>query len=75
MKTIVNGFLYDTEISEMIYIDIYKSRTYFRTPNDNYFVFYRTGEIVPTSEKNIKDILGKNDISKYIELFGEPKEA
>ena len=75
MKSIINGLLYDTDISELIYMDKYKERIYYKTSNNNYFVLYGTGEIVPTIEDNIKDILGKNDIEKYIKLFGEVKEA
>lgn len=75
MKSIINGLLYDTDISELIYMDKYKGRIYYKTPNNNYFVLYGTGEIVPTIEDNVKDILGKNDIEKYIELFGKVKEA
>ena len=75
MKAIIKGLLYDTDTAVEIYRDRAKSRVYYMTANENFFVLYSTGEINPTSEENIKELLGVNDITTYIALFGEPKEA
>lgn len=75
MQKIVNGLLYDTEVSEVIYFDEARTRRWYLTPNGNYFILYGTGEIHPTTEENVKAVLGEHDIAKYIELFGEPQEA
>lgn len=75
MKKIINNLLYDTELSELIYHDEVKNRRWYRTPNGNYFVFYATGEITPKTEESVKEYLGRNNVDKYIELFGEPQEA
>lgn len=75
MQKIINGLLYDTETSEKIFSDDIQNRVWHMTANGNYFVFYRTGEITPKTESQAKEFLGKNDVAKYIELFGEPEEA
>lgn len=75
MKKIVNNLLYDTELSELIHKDEVNNRLWYKTSNGNYFVFYGTGEITPKTERTVRDYLGENSIEKYIELFGEPKEA
>lgn len=38
-------------------------------------MFYPNGQITPKSIESTMDYLGKYDIDKYIELFGEPQEA
>lgn len=38
-------------------------------------MLYANGEIIPKTEANTKEYLGKNNVEKYIELFGEPQEA
>ena len=75
MRQIINDLLYDTETSEMVYVDATNNRRMYKTQNGNYFVLYGNGEIVPKTEESAKDFLGKNDVPKYIELFGKPKEA
>ena len=75
MKKIINNLLYDTELSELVYHDEVKNRRWYKTPKGNYFVFYGTGEITPKTEENVKEYLGRNNVDKYIELFGEPQEA
>ena len=75
MKKIINNLLYDTDSSELIYADESKGRRWYKTQNNSYFVLYGTGEIAPKTEESVRDYLGKNDVDKYIELFGEPKEA
>ena len=75
MQRIVNGLLYDTKISTVIHIEEDTKRMLYMTPNGNYFMLYPVGEIVPKTEQSTKDYLGKYNVSKYIELFGEPEEA
>lgn len=75
MKKIIDGLLYDTETSEIIYTDEFKERTWYMTKNKNYFIFYRYGSIVPKSEIEVKEFLGIYDVDKYIELFGEVQDA
>lgn len=75
MKKIVNGLLYDTDTSELIYHDEINRRRWYKTKNENYFVLYANGEIGPKTEDAVRDHLGKNNVEKYIELFGEPQEA
>lgn len=67
--------LYDTETSEIIYVNKDNGRTWYKTKKGNYFLMYRTGEIVPKSEEDVKDFLGVNDVAKYIELFGKVVNA
>lgn len=75
MQRIVNGLLYDTKTSTVIHREEDTKRTLYQTPNGNYFMFYPVGEIVPKTEQSTKDYLGKYNVAKYIELFGEPEEA
>lgn len=75
MKQIINDLLYDTETSELIYVDAVNNRRMYRTQNNNYFVLYGNSQIVPKTEESAKDYLGKYAVKKYIELFGQPKEA
>lgn len=75
MKKIIDNLLYDTETSELIHNDEINKRLWYLTPNGNYFCFFKNGDIVPKTEEAVKDYLGKNDVEKYIELFGEPQEA
>ena len=69
MKKIINGLLYNTESSEIIYVDEMTNRKIFRTEKGNFFLFYPNGEIVPKTKEDIKEYLGLNDTEKYIELF------
>ena len=75
MKKIINDLMYDTDNSELIHNDEVNKRRLYKTQNGNYFVLYRTGEIIPKTEGSIKEYLGVNDVEKYIELFGTPEEA
>lgn len=75
MKKIVDGLLYDTDKSELIYTDVANKRRLFKTENNRFFIVYNNGEIVPKTEQNAKDYLGERDIDKYIELFGEVENA
>jgi hypothetical protein len=75
MKRIINGLLYDTEVSELIYTDETTSRKLYKTSNGNFFTFYPTGEIRAKTEEATKDYLGRYDVEKYIEIFGNVDKA
>lgn len=75
MKKIINNLIYDTDNSELIHDDEVNKRRWYRTQNGNYFVVYRTGEMVPKTEESVKEYLGKNNVKVYIKLFGKPEEA
>lgn len=75
MKRVIEGLLYDTEISELVFVEDATNRKIYKTPNGNFFTLYPTGEIQPKSLAATKDYLGRYDVDKYIELFGEPQEA
>ena len=75
MMQIIDGLLYDTAASTLIYLDESNNRRWYKTQNGNYFVLYGTGKIAPKSEDAVKDFLGQRDVEKYIELFGKPQEA
>ena len=75
MKKIINNLLYDTDVSELVHEDQINNRKLYRTPNGNYFIVFKTGEISLKTEDSVRDYLGKNNVPKYIELFGKPEEA
>ena len=75
MKRIIDGLLYDTDDSVLIYEDVDKRRKYYQTANKRFFILYKTGEIYAATEEHVKAVLGERDIDKYIEIFGEPEEA
>ena len=75
MKRIANDLLYDTEVSNLVYVDEKKNHKLYRTPNGNFFIVYPTGELYPKSLESAKDYLGKRDVDAYIRVFGEVEEA
>lgn len=75
MQRVIDNLLYDTETATVIHIEEDTKRVLYQTPNGNFFMFYPIGEIRPKTEESTKDYLGKYNIPKYIELFGEPQEA
>lgn len=75
MQRVVGNLLYDTDTATVIHVEEDTKRILYRTQNDNFFMFYPTGEIVLKTEESTKDYLGKKDVPMYIELFGEPQEA
>lgn len=75
MKRVIDGLLYDTDVSTVIHVEENTKRRLYQTSNNNFFMFYPTGEIVPKTEDSVKDYLGKYNVKKYIKLFGEPQEA
>jgi hypothetical protein len=75
MQRVIDNLLYDTETATVIHIEEDTKRILYQTPHGNFFMFYPIGEIVPKTEQSTKDYLGKHNVDKYIELFGEPQEA
>lgn len=75
MQRIINNLLYDTETATVVHIEESTKRVLYQAPNGNFFMFYPVAEIVPKTEESTKDYLGKYNVEKYIELFGEPQEA
>ena len=75
MKRVINGLLYDTDAANLIFTEEDTNRKLYKTPNGNFFTLYPTGEIRAKTEEATKDYLGRYDVEKYIEVFGEPREA
>ena len=75
MRKIINGKLYDTEKSELLYFDESTRRAFYRTSKGAFFMFYSNGEIVPKTEDEAMEYLGIHDIDKYIEIWGDIDEA
>lgn len=75
MQRIIEGLLYDTETAIIVHVEERAERILYQAPNGTFFMFYSTGEIVPKTEESTKEYLGKYNVPKYIELFGEPEEA
>lgn len=75
MRRVIAGLLYDTETATVIHVEEDTKRILYQTPNKNFFMFYPTGEITNKKHSDVKEYLGKYNVPKYIELFGEPQEA
>ena len=75
MQRVVNGLLYDTANATVVHMEEDTKRMLYHTSNGNFFMFYPTGEIVPKTKESAQDYLGKYNVEKYIELFGQPQEA
>lgn len=75
MKRVINDLLYDTDTADLIFIEEDTNRKLYKTSNGNFFTLYPTGEIRAKTEEATKDYLGRYDVEKYIEVFGEPREA
>ena len=75
MQRVIDGLLYDTKTANVVHTDESNNRILYVTANNNFFMFYSNGEIVPKTEQSAKDYLGKYNVEKYIELFGQPEEA
>lgn len=73
MKKIINGNLYDTETSTLLYVDEMLSRKLYKTDYGNYFMVYKNGEITEKSEESAKEYLGQYDPDLYIDLWGNPE--
>jgi hypothetical protein len=88
MKKIIDGKLYETDKAEMIfsYYTAGSSVVYdpmrppgkyeiFITQKGNYFVYVEKEQILfKTDEIEVKKIIAKCDVEKYIELFGDSLE-
>ena len=72
MKKIIKGILYDTDTAEFIYEDARQKRRLYRTPAQNYFLYYQDGDITAMTEESAKEYLGNKDADKYIEIWGLP---
>lgn len=75
MQRIIDGYLYDTDTAELLYQDVVKTRFYYMTPNRRFFVYFSNNLIETVGEAYIKKLLGTYNISKYVEIFGEPEEG
>lgn len=75
MQRIIDGFSYDTDTSILLWFDESKGRRYYATPNNRYFCVFATGEFQICTVDFIKNLLGKYDIARYIDYFGQPKEG
>lgn len=75
MQRVINNLLYDTNTAKIIHTEDNTNRILYQTQNGNFFMFYPTGEIVPKTEQSAMEYLGRYNVEKYIELFGNPKEA
>lgn len=76
MKEIIDGKLYNTDKSEKICNIGLSSHSIWRTAKGTLFLVNDTlMRISNTNQEVIKDLLGKENPEKYIELFGEPEEA
>lgn len=67
-----------TPKKQNIYTSKYASYPYdtdfYKTKRGRFFTKSDNG-ITAVSEEYVKNLIGKCDINKYIELFGEPEEA
>lgn len=75
MQKIINGYLYDTDAAILLLYNESNGRRYYQTLNNGFFVAYPNGTIQVWTADAMKNFLGQNDIAKYIEVFGEPKEG
>jgi len=81
MKQIINNVLYDTEKAEKIVNywfasckrELYRGKTGYFAVVWDYFETNYSFEL--KDEDFVKALLGKINIDKYIELFGEPEQA
>lgn len=75
MQRIINGYLYDTDNAILVWFDEAKGRSYYTTSNSRFFVVFATGEFQVCTTDFVKNLLGKYNIERYIEIFGTPKEG
>ncbi len=75
MRRVIDNLLYDTNTATVIHVEEHTKRVLYEAPNGSFFMFYQNGEIIPKTEQSTRDYLGKYNVEKYIELFGEPEEA
>lgn len=76
MKQIINKKLYDTEKSEKICDVEYFPHSIWKTEKGRLFLVNELlMKIINTNQKSIKELLGRSNPEKYIELFGQIEEA
>ncbi len=75
MQRVIGNLLYDTDTATIIHVEEDTKRVLYKAPGGSFFMFYPNGEIIPKTEQSTRDYLGKYNVEKYIELFGEPEEA
>jgi hypothetical protein len=75
MRKRVNGLVYDTDKSTLLWQDNDERRSYYETKNGRFFIMYKTGEIDPISEDRVRDVLIEYAYNVYVKRFGEPEEA
>lgn len=71
MKKVINGLLYDTDKSELIYEEQDTHRQLYRTKKGRWFKVYQNGVITPITEDEAKAYLGEHDAELFVEIFGE----
>lgn len=90
IREVINGKLYDTSkainvcnliipyekmpnYGFVVYCGCSESVSIYKGSTEWFIEIY--GKLKPADEKWVKDILGKYDVEKYIEFFGEPELA
>lgn len=72
MKAIINGLMYDTTNSKVLYSS--GEVTLWKTQHGSYFMISHQG-ITPMSIDEVKEYLGAKDADMYVAEFGEVEEA
>ena len=75
-RQLINGLLYDTEKSEVVFKLESKRLWYCMTESENCFIFnWSDDEITVISLENLKEKYADTDLDGYIKRFGAPEEA
>lgn len=76
MKEIIDGKLYDTKKSEKICDINFTTHSIWRTQKGSLFLFNNMlMRISNVNQDILKNLLGKENPEKYIELYGDIEEA
>ena len=62
MQRVINGLLYDTKNATVVHTDQNNNRVLYVTENNNFFMLYPNGEIVPKTEQITKDYLCNDNV-------------
>lgn len=73
MRRVINSLLYDTDTADAVIT--LNGASYYKTQNGAFFVTYPNGEMNVVTEEFIREMLGRNNVDKYIEIFGQPQEG
>lgn len=73
MRRVINSLLYDSDTATLISTN--NGASYYRTPNGNFFATYANGEMNVVTEDFIREMLGRTNVERYIEIFGQPQEG